>query len=84
MSAVATASLFTYLTHFVVYPHVMEVNSGLAVVASLAVGLAYWQVWTRVEALARKAWARLRSAVSASSALGSAARAQTDGRVASA
>ncbi|SDP47072.1 Acyl-CoA synthetase (AMP-forming)/AMP-acid ligase II [Pedococcus dokdonensis] len=45
MSAVASASLFVYLTHFAVYPHVMPVSSGLAVLASLAVGLLYWKVW---------------------------------------
>ena len=60
VSAVATASLFTYLTHFAVYPHVMSVSSGLAVVASLAVGLAYWQVWTRAGRVAKAARARLR------------------------
>ena len=60
VSMVATASLFTYLTHFVVYPHVMDVNSGLAVLASLLVGLAYWQVWTRTEAVTRALWSRVR------------------------
>jgi acyl-CoA synthetase (AMP-forming)/AMP-acid ligase II len=45
LSAVASASLFVYVTHFVVYPHVMPVSSGLAVLASLAVGLAYWRAW---------------------------------------
>ena len=86
VSAVATASLFTYLTHFVVYPHVMGVNSGLAVLASLAVGLAYWQAWTRVEAVARRTWDRLlhggwsRWPVEPTAR----ARGQADGRVASA
>lgn len=64
LSAVASASLFVYLTHFVVYPHVMPVNSGLAVVASLVVGLAYWKAWgwasSVCTAAARAAVARLR------------------------
>jgi hypothetical protein len=46
LSAIASASLFTYLTHFAVYPHVMHVSSGLAVAASLAVGLGYWKAWS--------------------------------------
>jgi acyl-CoA synthetase (AMP-forming)/AMP-acid ligase II len=45
LSAVASASLFIYLTHFAVYPHIMAVHSGLAVLASVAVGLGYWRVW---------------------------------------
>ncbi|KRF23574.1 AMP-binding protein [Phycicoccus sp. Soil803] len=65
VSAVASASLFVYLTHFVVYPHVMPVNSGLAVVASLVVGLAYWKAWgwtsTVASRVAASAWARLRA-----------------------
>jgi hypothetical protein len=83
LSMVATASLFTYLTHFVVYPHVMDVSSGLAVLASLAVGLAYWQVWTRAEAVTRALWSRLRHARPTGGAP-TAARAQGDVRVASA
>ncbi|WP_457256562.1 AMP-binding protein [Pedococcus sp. P5_B7] len=66
VSAVASASLFVYLTHFVVYPHVMHVSSGLAVLASLAVGLAYWKAWgwasTATCRVARGAGARLRGA----------------------
>jgi hypothetical protein len=63
-SLVAGASLFVYLTHFVVYPHVMATSSVLAMAASVAVGIAYWQVWLRVEALAGRlathvrAWTR--------------------------
>lgn len=65
VSAVASASLFVYLTHFAVYPHVMDVNSGLAVVASLVVGLAYWKAWGWASCVssrvARPALARLRT-----------------------
>jgi acyl-CoA synthetase (AMP-forming)/AMP-acid ligase II/acyl carrier protein len=58
-SVVAAASLFVYLTHFAVYPHVMALNSGLAVLASLVVGVAYWQAWTRLERWAGGSAARL-------------------------
>jgi len=51
-SLVAGASLFVYLTHFVVYPHLMAYSSVLAMAASVAVGVAYWQVWLRVESWA--------------------------------
>jgi hypothetical protein len=67
VSAVATASLFTYLTHFAVYPHVMALSSGLAVVASLAAGLAYWRLWGALTAATRVAWSRLGSGWSARS-----------------
>jgi hypothetical protein len=62
VSAVASASLFVYLTHFVVYPHVMHVSSGLAVLASLVVGLAYWKAWTQLGVLATRARVSLRAA----------------------
>jgi acyl-CoA synthetase (AMP-forming)/AMP-acid ligase II len=65
LSAVASASLFVYLTHFAVYPHVMPLNSALAVVASLVVGVAYWKTWgwasTVTARVARAALARVRS-----------------------
>ncbi|KQZ88139.1 hypothetical protein ASD62_01190 [Phycicoccus sp. Root563] len=51
-AVVASASLFVYLTHFVVYPHIMGTSSVLAMAASVAVGVAYWQLWLRVEAAA--------------------------------
>ena len=49
---VASASLFVYLTHFVVYPRIMGISSVLAMAASIAVGFAYWRVWLRVESVA--------------------------------
>jgi non-ribosomal peptide synthetase component E (peptide arylation enzyme) len=49
-SQVAAASLFVYLTHFVVYPHLMATSSLLAMAASLAVGIAYCHAWNRVTA----------------------------------
>lgn len=58
-AVVASASLFVYLTQYVVYPHVMAVSSVLAMAASLAVGIAYWQAWTTLESAARSVWSRL-------------------------
>ena len=63
-SVVAGASLFVYLTHFVVYPHLMAINSVLAMAASLAVGVTYWRLWSRVESALRgtgRCWRRCRS-----------------------
>ena len=51
-AVVASASLFVYLTHFVVYPRIMGTSSVLAMAASVAVGVAYWRLWLRVESLA--------------------------------
>jgi acyl-CoA synthetase (AMP-forming)/AMP-acid ligase II len=84
LSIVATASLFTYLTHFVVYPHVMDLSSGLAVLASLAVGLAYWHVWTRTGAVTRTLWSRLRQPGRVGRTAAGPVSAQGDVRVASA
>ena len=58
-SLVAGASLFVYLTHFVVYPHLMATSSVLAMAASVAVGIAYWQLWLRVESTAGRLAARV-------------------------
>jgi acyl-CoA synthetase (AMP-forming)/AMP-acid ligase II len=51
---VATASLFVYLTHFSVYPYLMAYNSVLAMAASIAVGVAYWWLWSRLESATRR------------------------------
>ena len=56
-SVVAGASLFVYLTHFQVYPHLMGINSVLAMAASIVVGVAYHRVWTALEARVRVGWA---------------------------
>ncbi|GAB3450786.1 AMP-binding protein [Phycicoccus ginsengisoli] len=55
-STVAAASLFVYLTHFVVYPRIMAYSSVLAMAASIAVGVAYHRGWTWLETRARTAW----------------------------
>jgi len=52
-SVVAGASLFVYLTHFQVYPHLMGTSSVLAMAASLVVGVAYHRVWTALEGRVR-------------------------------
>lgn len=43
VGAVASASMFVYLTHWQVYPPIEEVSPALAVVASFAVGLLVWR-----------------------------------------
>ena len=45
------ASLFVYLTHWQVYPHLEMDHPLLATLASLAVGIAYW--WVSRPALRR-------------------------------
>ena len=61
-SQVATASLFVYLTHFVVYPRIMGTSSVLAMACCLVVGIAYCRLWTWLEATVRRDW-RSRPAV---------------------
>lgn len=62
-SQVATASLFVYLTHFVVYPHLMHYSSVLAMAASIVVGIAYCRLWNLVEERVRAGARRVRHAV---------------------
>ena len=47
-AVLASASLYIYLTHWQVYPHLDDVSPLLAVLASLTVGAAYWQLSARV------------------------------------
>ncbi len=58
-SQIATASLFVYLTHFVVYPRIMGYSSVLAMACCLAVGIAYCRLWTGIEAAARRGFGTL-------------------------
>lgn len=44
----ASASLYIYLTHWQVYPHLNDISPLLAAGASLLVGVAYWQLSTRL------------------------------------
>ncbi|WP_138999200.1 AMP-binding protein [Rhodococcus zopfii] len=56
MEVLAGASLFIYLTHFTVYPYLRDIDPWLAFAASLAVGVAYQQLWTGLGRL----WGRWR------------------------
>ncbi|HEX9228784.1 MAG TPA: AMP-dependent synthetase, partial [Arthrobacter sp.] len=57
----ASASLYAYVTHWLVYPLFDQASKGLAVVASLAVGIAYWAAATRLMGVAER-WLRTRLA----------------------
>ncbi|MDQ1060678.1 acyl-coenzyme A synthetase/AMP-(fatty) acid ligase [Arthrobacter globiformis] len=57
----ASASLYAYLVHWLVYPLLDAVSPALAVAASLAAGVAYWALCTRVMgAFGRGGWKPLR------------------------
>jgi hypothetical protein len=58
-SQIATASLFVYLTHFVVYPRIMGYSSVLAMACCLVVGIAYCRLWTGLEAAVRRGFRTL-------------------------
>jgi acyl-CoA synthetase (AMP-forming)/AMP-acid ligase II len=45
-AVIASASLFVYLTHWQVYPHLEDHHPYLATAASFAVGLAVWKAYT--------------------------------------
>jgi acyl-CoA synthetase (AMP-forming)/AMP-acid ligase II len=47
-AVLASASLYAYLVHWVVYPPLAAISPALAVAVSLAAGLAYWALCTRV------------------------------------
>ena len=55
--ALASSSLYTYLTHWQVYPHLEVEHPWLAVLASLSVGVLTWQAVERTVA-ATAAWRR--------------------------
>ena len=57
MEVLASASLFIYLTHFTVYPYLRDIDPWFAFAASLAVGIAYQQLWVGLGWL----WAKGRS-----------------------
>ncbi|MEX5236883.1 AMP-binding protein [Kocuria arenosa] len=54
----AAASLYVYLTHWLVYPPLVPVSPVLAVVVSLVAGVAYWMLADRVLGGVRRATAR--------------------------
>uniref|UniRef100_UPI003563E613 hypothetical protein n=1 Tax=Nocardioides sp. TaxID=35761 RepID=UPI003563E613 len=44
LGVVAASSLFVYLTHWQVYPHLEDDYPLLATLASFAVGIGYWML----------------------------------------
>lgn len=56
----ASASLYIYLTHWLVFPHFVAIHPAVAVAASLVAGVAYWAgingllVWKRRRTAARR------------------------------
>ena len=50
----ASASLYAYLVHWLVYPPLAEISPALAVAASLAAGAAYWALCLRVHSAATR------------------------------
>ena len=55
----AASSLYAYLTHWLVYPMLVDISPALAVAASLAAGVVYWALSMRVMAALRR-WKRTR------------------------
>lgn len=60
LGVLASASLFAYVTHWVVFPDIREIDKSLAVMASLAAGIAYWAVSVRVMGAVGRWQSRLR------------------------
>jgi hypothetical protein len=57
----ASASLYAYLVHWLVYPLLAGISPALAVAASLMAGVAYWALCTRaVGMVSRGGWGTLR------------------------
>jgi acyl-CoA synthetase (AMP-forming)/AMP-acid ligase II/acyl carrier protein len=54
LAVLASASLYVYLTHWLVYPELAKINWVLAVVVSLAVGVGYWALTVHGTALVRR------------------------------
>ncbi|CAN5423568.1 hypothetical protein BH24ACT9_BH24ACT9_01590 [soil metagenome] len=61
VAVLASSSLFIYLTHWQVYPHLSENYPAIAVAASIGVGILYWMVATRAMTKLASVSARLRS-----------------------
>lgn len=60
----ASASLYAYLVHWLVYPPLAEISPVLAVASSLAAGVAYWAVCTRVVNAVTRRRSRVNATVS--------------------
>jgi hypothetical protein len=57
----ASASLFVYLTHWLVYPELVALHPAASVGGSLVVGVAYWRLAARLPGALRQPAARLRA-----------------------
>ena len=68
----ASASLYAYLVHWLVYPPLAPVSPALAVAASLAAGVAYWALSMRVMGMVSR-WRIARAGTSAGHRAGAAA-----------
>jgi acyl-CoA synthetase (AMP-forming)/AMP-acid ligase II/acyl carrier protein len=65
IGVVASASLYAYVTHWVVFPDLKENHPVLAVALSLAVGVAYWAVSMRLMGTAGRFTRRFRGRITA-------------------
>jgi hypothetical protein len=59
----ASASLYAYLTHWLVYPLLVTISPALAVATSLAAGIAYWVLSMRAMGAVNRWRARTRRAI---------------------
>jgi acyl-CoA synthetase (AMP-forming)/AMP-acid ligase II len=59
VSTLAASSLFTYLTHWQVYPHLETDHPVLATLASFAVGVAAWRLHDAIAAVRARLWDRV-------------------------
>ena len=59
MMVLASASLYAYLVHWLVYPPLAGISPALAVAGSLAAGVAYWALCMRVVSASSRRRARL-------------------------
>jgi acyl-CoA synthetase (AMP-forming)/AMP-acid ligase II len=60
---VGGASLFVYLTHWMVYPHLEEDHQVLAWLASMALGIVVWRGYAAARRILPRSWRVARSAV---------------------
>lgn len=61
LTTLASASLFIYLTHWVVYPPFEQTAPAVGTLLSLAVGIVAWSLYRRVQRFARSVSVRARS-----------------------
>ncbi|GAB5078446.1 AMP-binding protein [Arthrobacter sp. AD-310] len=64
----AAASLYIYLTHWLVYPVLLPYSPVLAVVGSLVMGVGYWALCRWIPGAAGRVWAKRRHGCLSSSA----------------